>query len=397
MKPAASLAKYFPLLLLYLLTSCAPKLTFYVTRPPQLPVENVETISLGSFEDKFAQEIALPQSLGSRRLEGHASLQPMISRFESNARAADLVRTMLVAGLSKSAQYRLLDTGETGESFSGITPDAVSTAIINAKIKYSEHTFEDSEKTFHVLLATKGGLGFQEQAILFATKSGVIASAERNKKGFQVNSPYIEKIAAMEVEFDLVRKSTGKKIVKTQTLRSYYVRKWGRKKDTTHLPQTLNEVIVEDFQEDTSLFNTLMAQAGKLELALMDPDEFLALGGKLKNNPSVPMNSLDIKVKLAKHIVDRYLKKISRYTEEAELRIASGDAIAGNFLKGNAYERAINRLENIDRSEEDSFNLALAYESIAENTQATKYYQEALDKNPGNQIYMEALQRVRRR
>jgi tetratricopeptide (TPR) repeat protein len=65
-------------------------------------------------------------------------------------------------------------------------------------------------------------------------------------------------------------------------------------------------------------------------------------------------------------------------------------------MKGNAYELAINRLESLRRTEDDSFNLALAYESLAEYLQAAKYYREALDKDPGNEVYKKSLARVSR-
>ena len=93
-------------------------------------------------------------------------------------------------------------------------------------------------------------------------------------------------------------------------------------------------------------------------------------------------------------IVDDYLQKISKYSVEAVLEVAAGDSVAVNYMNGNAYEKAINRLEGLEeRSEADSYNLALSYESIGERSQATKYYQEALDKNPENAIYKEAIDR----
>ena len=80
------------------------------------------------------------------------------------------------------------------------------------------------------------------------------------------------------------------------------------------------------------------------------------------------------------------------------INLHHGDSLAAmRGMADNAYELAINRLENIQRSEEDTFNLALAYESIAENRQAAKYYREALNQSPGNKTYQNALKRVQKR
>jgi len=287
-----------------------------------------------------------------------------------------------------------MNTEGTPVEINGSIPDSGSTGEINARVKYFEFEAADSEEMFYLLLATKGGLDLKETALLLAGKQGIIYAAERGKKGFMVDTPYVEKIAAMEVEFDLIRKSNGENIIETQHYIAYYANKRGGRADTSHLPKILKQTIITKYQQDDSFFKTIQTQVTNLGQALLDPDEYLALGGKLSLDGSVPRNFLDIRTQLAENIVNNYLKQISSYTEETELEVASGDSIAVNYLNGNAYEMAINRLENIERSEEDSFNLGLAYEAIAEYTPAAKYYQEALDQDPGNEVYVSALKRV---
>lgn len=381
--------------LLLFIGACTPELTFHVTRPAKLPVENVDNIAVGIFEDTTGEDIKLPSNLNGR-LKPRNELKPGVYRLTANRKAAGFVRAMVSAGLSNSGQYRLIETGTPTPDSGGSVPDATRTAVVNAKVKYYEFNSEDSEKVFYLLLATKGGLNLRDQAMLLATKAGVTAAAERGRKGFQVDTPYIESLAALEVAFDLTRQSNGEKIVQTQRYRAYFTQKWGGDPDTSHLPRTLKNAIVVKYDQDSSIAELVRKGASELELALLDPEEYLARGGKLRNDPTVIKNSLQVQAELAQRIVNQYLRQISRYTEETKLEIASGDAIAVNYIKGNAYEMAINRLENLDRKEADSYNLALAYESIAENKQAAKYYREALDKSPNNQTYKKALKRVRR-
>lgn len=379
-------------LLFGFLAGCAPKLTFYVTRPPNLPIRGIDTIALGAVEDDLNAPIPFPGNTSNTRSPGAATLTPRISRFQSNSVSADLVKSLLLSGLSQSGHYRIAQIGDDGIGFSGVVPDQAKTGVITARVKYFAFTEEESEKMFHLLLATRRNLDFRDRLALMGFKATVIAEAERSKKGFEVNTPYIETVAAMEIAFDLIRQSNGEKVVETQTYRSYFAKKWGGDQETSHLPRQVKRVIATTRQPQPTLFD----QVAELGLAMSDPERFLAQGGRLMNDPSVPLNKLDTKTLLAREIVSEYLKQISQYTVETTLDIANGDDIAVNFLRGGAFEMAINRLESIQRSEDDSYNLALAYESVAEYFQAAKYYREALDKDPGNRIYKASLRRVTR-
>jgi len=381
---------------LLFLTACTPEITFYVSRPPLLPVDNIDNMTMGRFENPMDEDISLPDGLKSNRLKSRKASTPKVYQFKANKKAAEFVKSMVISGLSTSGQYRLVEIGPDITTAGGSVPNPVRTAIVSARVKYYEFEAEKAEKVFYLLLATKGGLNLRDQALLLATKQAVIASAERSQKGFQVETPYIEKVAALEVEFDLVRQSSGEKIIKTQRYRAYYHQKWGGDPNTSHLPQQLRQVIVARYEKNKSLAKIIKTGVADLQQALLDPDEYLARGGKLWTDPTVVKNSLEIQGELAREVVDRYLRQISQYTEETTLEITGGDAIAVNYLKGNAYELAINRLENIQRSEEDTFNLALAYESIADNNQAATYYREALTLSPGNETYQQALDRVQR-
>ncbi len=392
-----SKAVIVPLLLLLGLPACAPQVTFFVTKPPDLPIEDVEIVSLGLFSEVPHEQIQLPGQLNPGQLKSRYSLLPRVTEFKSNKPNADLVRSMLAAKLSASGQYRIINTElYNKDKASGLIPDASKTGIVTARVKYFEKTIESSETTFFSLIATKQGGTLQEQLMALAAKEGSARIARDSKKGYKLQVPYIETMAALEVEFDLVRDSSGEKIIPTQVLRSYYVKKWGGSEQRSHVPEALRQIIVTRYQKDSSMMETLFRQAAKVELAILDPDEFLAMGGKLKYHPAVSRNSLEIRTRLTRQIVERYARLISPYTVETVLKVAAGDSLAVTYIKANAYELAINRLENIERSEKDTYNLALAYESVAEYRQAERYYADALDSDPENEVYKEALARVKR-
>lgn len=376
----------------FLLFSCASKVSFIVSKPSQLRIDHVEMMSMGNFENRLGTVIPLPNDGDKATKKGVKTKgKAQLSKFISNKKANEIVRAQLVAALSREKQYGLLHTnGGTKGVF--LKPDV--TAVVDAKIKYFEYSLESSEKMFYVLMLTNNNLDVKTSLMLEGIKAAAVAAAKKNKKGFMVATPFVEKIGAMEVEFSLTRKSTGKPIVPPQTFQSYYVKKWGGEAKSSTLPRKIKELILQQNQEWLSKNSTV---AGKMKLGLVDPTFFLALGGNLKDDTSIPLTSLDIKTRLAEQITEQYLKRISAYTEVTSLEIQGGDAIAENYLRGSAYEKAINRLESLpERSLDDTYNLALAYESIGENHQAEKYYQEALQQEPDDTLYRNALKRVKR-
>ncbi len=386
--------KHLLYLSMFFLVSCAPEVTFFVTRQPKLPIENITTISMGTFTETLKQPIELPPPYKNRSLNTKSAMRPPVARFLSNKSAAGLVRATVVAGISKSNQYRIINTGGDDSGFSGVIPDRNKTGVISAKVKYFETSIENSEATFFNLIATRQGRTLQESLAMMAAKEAAMRTAQSSKGGFNVLVPYVEITSAMEVEFDFTRLGSGEKIIPTQIIRTYFTKKWGGYENTSHVPGPLRQVIITKSRKNDSFSKTLKKQFQEIELAFLDPDTFLAMGGKLKSNPVVPYNSIEIQTRLAKTITDRYIRLISPYTAETTLEVASGDSIAVNYIKGNAYELAINRLENVERSEEDSFNLGLSYESIGEYRQASKYYQEALEEDPENESYQKSLKRV---
>ena len=90
------------------------------------------------------------------------------------------------------------------------------------------------------------------------------------------------------------------------------------------------------------------------------------------------------------------MPKISKYNVETTVYVAPGDSIGINLINGNAYQKAINHLENLaEKSEADNYNLGLAYESVGERNQALKYYQAASDMSPENEEYINSVNRLK--
>ncbi len=138
--------------------------------------------------------------------------------------------------------------------------------------------------------------------------------------------------------------------------------------------------------------------ARRAALAYSDPVAYVGAGYNLKRNPEVPLSSLDIRQRLAALAARTFVKRISRYQVDAKLEVAAGDEVGVNLIKGNAYDAAINHLENLSKplSLDDTYNLALAYESLGEYNQAVIYYQQGLDQEAGDQRFIDGLKRVKR-
>ena len=135
--------------LLYMLfslvaTSCAPKVSFKIQRPPLQQVQNIKYIEIGNFEI-IPGKIELP---GSEKLansenfsESKKTLQPAVTSFISKKRElnhiSELVRAALVHDLSLHSPYQLINTTGDKIGYSGVLPNATEVGVISGKIKFS--------------------------------------------------------------------------------------------------------------------------------------------------------------------------------------------------------------------------------------------------------------------
>jgi tetratricopeptide (TPR) repeat protein len=385
----------------FLVTSCAPKVVkFYVTRPSEFKIENVKYIETGKFVSSSGKIETIQIEKEEPKEPDYEPIEPVINEFNANTDAHQIVRSVLFSILSRNDQYQILNT-EEGVFLTGAQPDSAKTGLINAKVKFFTISNLSQEKLSYILVAKKQNLPLMDQLMLEGIVIGVVAGLEANDKGFKVSTPYVEKIAAMEAEFEFIRKSDKSKIIPNQVFRSYYLKKHGGDSDgtfslgTSHVKFKTKQAIYNKFPNE-SFLEDITSEIDSLELAFMDPDEFLAKGGNLKQADNLPDTLLEIKYKLAEDISKQFVPKISKYNVETTVYVAPGDSIGINLINGNAYQKAINHLENLaEKSEADNYNLGLAYESVGERNQALKYYQAASDMNPENEEYINSVNRLK--
>jgi hypothetical protein len=388
--------KNIGLLMVILLSviSCAKEVvTFNVTRSSELKIDNVELIAIGDFEDVLGENIPLPKGVGK------VKSKQQINAFESNQSLSELVRAYIISEISKGGEYKIINSTGEETGYSGIVPDMAKVGVINARIKYYEHTKEANDKKFFVLLITNNGMPMEKRLIVSGLKIIAVKVAEKSGKGFKIPVPYVERVGAIEVDFDLIRKSNGKKIVPTQTFRFYNIKKWGGDEDVSILAREIKKAILAKYNIEESMLDVITDEARKSALALMDSDEYLAKGYHLKNNSNVPLLKLDLRQILASSVAQQFARKISKYHVQEEIEIASGgDDIGVNLMQGNAYDKAIGHLETLSKplDLDDLYNLALSYESMGEYPQALNYYEQGLDASDGEQRFKFGIKRVKR-
>ena len=220
--------------------------------------------------------------------------------------------------------------------------------------------------------------------------------AESSGAGFDVPTPYVEQLAAIEVEFALLRKSDGRDVVPPQTFRTFYARKWGGAPETSHLPRNIKTAIVKGYQQDEDLSESFLSRIDRAGLSFTSPTEYFARGFNLEQNIQVPQTALDLKIRLGRQVARKYVEQISPYHETADLLVQDGDSVAATLIRGNAYQEAITYLQGLDgRAAEDEYNLGLAYEASGEIYQAGKHYELALQQETSNQIFRDAVKRTR--
>ena len=382
------------------LVSCAPPVTFQVQRPAELAVQpEIEYLAVGEFQTAggtiAVNELpALQSSLfGTKTLKPVApTLQAFQATPEAGAAIQQLVRAAVVHQLSLHSPYQLINTSGEVEGYTGVVPEAATVAVLEATIRFAEERFEGSEPYNFLAMIQNKGIGLEQQ-LLASAGSAVVESTGTGKK---LPAPYVEHLAALEVEFRLVRLSNREELAKSSPIRAFYAGKWGGKSDTSHLPGSTALRIRQVFQQDEALTQELKTGAARAQLAVQDPAEYLAQGYNLKQSKRVPLSALDIRARVAEQVAVAYARKVSPYEETATLAVQDGDAAAATLIRGNAYEEAIARIQGLNtRTAADSYNLGLAYEASGQRQLARQAYQQADQADPGNSLYQQALQRVR--
>jgi len=203
----------------FLVTSCAPKeIKFYVTRPSEFKIENVKYIETGKFVSSSGkietiqiekEEPEAGEAPEEPKEPDYEPIEPVINEFNANTDAHQIVRGVLFSILSRNDQYQILNT-EEGVFLSGAQPDSAETGLINAKVKFFKISNLSQEELAYILVAKKQNLELFDQLKLEGVITVVVAALEANDKGFKVATPYVEKMAAMEVEFEFIRKKRQK-------------------------------------------------------------------------------------------------------------------------------------------------------------------------------------------
>ena len=382
----------------FLFTACTPKVSFQIERPPLQLVANINYIEVGNFQTASGQ-IKFPSDATSeskRIFSGTENiLKPAISEFNSTNEqghlTADLLRAALLHELSLQSPYQLINTTGMEAGFSGVLPDQSEIAVLHGKVKYAEIIIESEEGlSYFTNVKNKGAT--LEQSLL----AGVVSmGAESSGTGFVIATPYVEQIAALEVEFLLLRKNDNSEVVPSQSFRTYFVRKWGGSVVTSHLPLKIKDSIINNYQSDEDSSESLLSIIDRAGLSFTNPTEYFARGFNLRNNVEVPQTPLELKIRLGRQVARQYVKQISPYQERAELLVQDGNSVAVNLIRGNAYQEAVAFLLALnERTAEDEHNLGLAFEATGEISQARKHYETALKMDSNNPVFKAALTRT---
>ncbi|OGH01060.1 MAG: hypothetical protein A2600_01365 [Candidatus Lambdaproteobacteria bacterium RIFOXYD1_FULL_56_27] len=363
-------------MVLALLVGCAPDLTLYSTKGPELAVEEMDNLVVEDFTDELGQP-----------LEGPA--QPGL--LKANQPLAAQVRAQVLAELSKGGDFRLIPPS----GLQGRLPEAGKTALLKGRVRYYELDAQGADKVFYVLLAKKKGLDSAADLLGAAAGSGIAALAESQGKGFVVPTPYQERAGALEVTFELVRASDQSALVAPQALGVYWHQKWGGKPELS----VLSPPLVQGFEnlglKNPGLFAQADEIAQRMALKQQNPEEYLAKGYHLNQDDQVPLLAADVRSLLSQELGERFVRRISRHTVPFALNVSGGDGQASVLIKAGAFNQAINRLESLPQplGSDDLYNLGVAYEAMGEVSNAKRQFQKGLDQDPKNQRFLEALAR----
>ena len=387
----------FPVLVFFSssLMSCSffsqgTKTEFVVAQTPKFELNEIDALKVGQFKGQPLVKISLPVEA-----EGPPDLSPGVLSFEadqSSEQVAELFRLQVLKNFSKKSSLKLLNTSEDAKGYPVVIPDQNRVAVISALVRYSQIKQESKEPVPYFLTVFNEALPIEQQLLA----RDAVFGAERLGGGIEENTPYVELIGVLEVRISLNRQSNGAELIPPQTLQAFYVRKWGGKSETSHLPDNVRLWITKNFQEDENLTERFPSESDKTRMIIENQKQYLAQGYNLKRDSRVPLSNLDLQYRLTDQIAREYVSQVIPTFRKADMSIDSdGDEVGTTLLQGNAYEEAITYLQGRkDRTASDDYNLGLAYEALGQRQQARTFY-ELANRRDSEELYEEALNRVK--
>ena len=387
----------FPVLVFFAasLMSCSffsqgTKTEFVLAQTPKFELNEIDALKVGQFKGQPLVKISLPVEA-----EGPPGLSPGVLSFEadqSSEQVAELFRLQLLKNFSKKSSLKLLNTSEDAKGYPVVIPDPNRVAVISALVRYSQIKQESKEPVPYFLTVFNEALPIEQQLLA----RDAVFGAERLGGGIEENTPYVELIGVLEVRISLNRQSNGAELIPPQTLQAFYVRKWGGKSETSHLPDNVRLWITKNFQEDENLTERFPSESDKTRMIIENQEQYLAQGYNLKRDSRVPLSNLDLQYRLTDQIAREYVSQVIPTFRKADMSIDSdGDGVGTTLLQGNAYEEAITYLQaRKDRTASDDYNLGLAYEALGQIQQARTFYESA-NRRDSEDLYEEALNRVK--
>ncbi len=387
----------FPVLVFFAasLMSCSffsqgTKIEFILAQAQKFELNEIDALKVGQFKGQPLVKISLPVEA-----EGPPDLSPGVLSFEadqSSEQVAELFRLQVLKNFSKKSSLKLLNTSEEVKGYPVVIPDPNRVAVISALVRYSQIKQESKEPVPYFLTVFNEALPIEQQLLA----RDAVFGAERLGGGIEENTPYVELIGALEVRISLNRQSNGAELIPPQTLQAFYVRKWGGKSETSHLPDNVRLWITKNFQEDENLTERFPSESDKTRMITENQEQYLAQGYNLKRDSRVPLSNLDLQYRLTDQIAQEYVSQVIPTFRKADMSIDSdGDEVGTTLLHGNAYEEAITYLQGRkDRTASDDYNLGLAYEALGQRQQARTFYESA-NRRDSEELYAEALNRVK--
>ena len=366
------------------------KIEFVLAQTPKFELNEIDALEVGQFKGQPLVKISLPV-----KAEGQPDLSPGVLSFgadQSSELVAELFRLQVLKNFSKNSSLRLLNTSEDDKGYPVVIPDPNRVAVISALVRYAQIRQESKEPVPYFLTVFNEALPIEQQLLA----RDAVFGAERLGGGIEENTPYVELIGVLEVRISLNRQSNGAELIPPQTLQAFYVRKWGGKSETSHLPDNVRLWITKNFQEDENLTERFPSESDKTRMITENQEQYLAQGYNLKRDSRVPLSNLDLQYRLTDQIAREYVSQVIPTFRKADMSIDSdGDEVGTTLLQGNAYEEAITYLQGRkDRTASDDYNLGLAYEAFGQRQQARTFYESA-NLRDSEDLYEEALNRVK--
>lgn len=350
-----------------IIAGCAPKVNLQVVKPAEVDTQNIKKVAIGHFEIAEVSRTFKVERNGDWQIKKVMLTdgQKVALSNQVRARVINLLSTTPYFNLEFTDEFQKMDNDtalQKAIAAGGYRTSKID-AVINGKIWLNVVNVDATELSKVELEYVRGG---RQGSFNYTLET-------------LVYWPYKSISGTLALEMKLTRLNPTEVVAVTFDTRKVSQKIGGK-------PGGIQDQIFSGAQQFSNTVANLQDSQDKTE--------------EIEQSDLVLPNFEQITADMAESIAAQFVRRVAVTQKTVSYTIATGgDDTARLLIEAGAYEKAIERLNDIidraeDKNPDDIYNLGLCYESTGDFGIAMVTYQDAIKLDDENLIYAQGIGRI---